>query len=276
MREPGIRRAGPVLGGVALRDPDAQPRAPGEHGFQPRATAWGSNGNFSAPFLEIGSYDISVSHEGFETQTATHLPLTADQVATENFTLKIGSSTTHVEVEAAATQIDTTTGAISEVIDSKSITELPLNGRNPATLVALVPGAIDANQVNGMAIPGNGSGAPTETAASVNGSRYRECFTSLDGIANMNNYFNTADPFPNPDATQEFRVITNNFDAQYGDTAGAIVSIATRSGTNQWHGTLFEFLRNNVLNAKEYFTQLANPLKRNQFGGSIRRPDHQR
>ena len=137
-----------------------------------------SNGNFSAPFLEIGSYDISVSHEGFETQTATHLPLTADQVATENFTLKIGSSTTHVEVEAAATQIDTTTGAISEVIDSKSITELPLNGRNPATLVALAPGAIDANQVNGMAIPGNGSGAPTETAASVNGSRYRECFTS--------------------------------------------------------------------------------------------------
>ena len=88
----------------------------------------------------------------------------------------------------------------------------------------------------------------------------------------MNNYFNTADPFPNPDATQEFRVITNNFDAQYGGTSGAIVSIATRSGTNQWHGTLFEFLRNNVLNAKEYFTQQADPLKRNQFGGSIGGP----
>jgi hypothetical protein len=88
----------------------------------------------------------------------------------------------------------------------------------------------------------------------------------------MNNYFQTASPFPNPDATQEFRVITNNFDAQYGYTAGAIVSIATRSGTNQWHGAAFEFLRNNVLNSKEYFTQQANPLKRNQFGGSLGGP----
>ena len=231
-----------------------------------------SDGNYSVPFLAIGKYDISASHEGFETQTATNLPLTADQVATENFTLKIGSSSTHVEVEASATQIDTTTGAISDVIDSKSITELPLNGRNPATLVALAPGAIDANQVGGMAIPGNGSGAPTETGASVNGSRVSGVIYQLDGITNMNNYFNTADPFPNPDATQEFRVITNNFDAQYGFTSGAIVSIATRSGTNQWHGAAFEFLRNNVLNSKEYFTQQANPLKRNQFGGSIGGP----
>ena len=231
-----------------------------------------SDGNFAAPFLETGVYQVSASHEGFETQTQTKITLTTDQVLSVNFTLKVGSQNTKVEVEASATQIDTTTGAISEVMDSKSIVELPLNGRNPATLVALAPGAIDANQVGGMAIPGNGSGAPTETGASVNGSRVSGIIYQLDGITNMNNYFNTADPFPNPDATQEFRVITNNFDAQYGGTSGAIVSIATRSGTNQWHGTLFEFLRNNVLNSKEYFTQQADPLKRNQFGGSIGGP----
>ncbi len=231
-----------------------------------------SDGTYSVPFLETGTYQVSASHEGFETQTQTKITLTTDQVLSVNFTLKIGSQTTKVEVEASATQIDTTTGEIAETIGEKSVTELPLNGRNPAVLVAVAPGAVDANQVNGMALPGNGSGAPTETAASVNGSRVSGVVYQLDGITNMNNYFNTADPFPNADATQEFRVITNNFDAQYGYTSGAIVSIATRSGTNQWHGTLFEFLRNNVLNAKEYFTQQAEPLKRNQFGGSIGGP----
>ena len=178
----------------------------------------------------------------------------------------------NVEVQASATQIDTTSGAISQVIDQKTITELPLNGRNPAALVALAPGAVDASQTGGTALPGVGSGSPNETAAVVNGSRIGGVLYQLDGITHMNNYFQTASPFPNPDATQEFRVITNNFDAQYGYTAGGVVSIATRSGTNQWHGIAFEFLRNNVLNAADYFTKVANPLKRNQFGGSVGGP----
>ena len=231
-----------------------------------------SDGNYSAPFLQTGTYLISASHEGFETQTQTNVNLTTDQVASVNFTLKIGSQSTKVEVEAAATQIDTTTGAIGETIEAKSITELPLNGRNPAVLVALAPGAVDSTQANGIPTPGPGSGSPNETAASVNGSRIGGVVYQLDGIVHMNNYFQTADPFPNADATQEFRVISNNFDAQYGYTAGAIVSIATRSGTNQWHGTAFEFLRNNVLNSKEYFSHVASPLKRNQFGGSLGGP----
>jgi len=231
-----------------------------------------ADGNYNAPFLQIGKYEVTATHEGFETETKINITLTADQVASVNFMLKVGATSTKVEVVATGTQIDTTTGAVGEVIDQKAISELPLNGRNPAELVFVAPGSINGSFTTAIALPGSGSGFPQETAASVNGSRMGGVSYQLDGITHMNNYFQTASPFPNPEATQEFRVITNNFDAQYGYTSGAIVSIATKSGTNQWHGGVFEFLRNNVLNSKEYFTQQADPLKRNQFGGYMGGP----
>ncbi|MBZ5595726.1 MAG: carboxypeptidase regulatory-like domain-containing protein [Acidobacteriia bacterium] len=232
-----------------------------------------TEGNYSVPFLPVGAYDITASHSGFSTETRTGVGLTADQVATVSFMLKVGELTSAVEVKSEATEIDTTTGAIGQVINERAVVELPLNGRNPAELVYTVPGAAAANTINGLALPGAGSGFPLgETAASVNGSRMGGVFYQLDGVVHMNNYFNTANPFPNPDATQEFRVTTNNFDAQYGFTSGAVVSIATKSGTNEWHGALFEFLRNNNLNSADFFTHQADPLKRNQFGGSIGGP----
>jgi len=231
-----------------------------------------SDGHYSAPFLLPGTYDISIAKQGFATETQSNVKLDTDQVASVNFTLRPGSENVKVEVAANATAVDTTTGEVGQVLDEKTITELPLNGRNPAALVALAPGAIDANQVTNFNTPGPGSGFPSETAASVNGSRMGGVFYQLDGVVAMNNYFQTADPFPNADATEEFHVLTNNFDAQYGYTSGAIVSVVTKSGTNQWHGNVFEFLRNNDLNATDYFTHQADPLKRNQFGGSIGGP----
>ena len=231
-----------------------------------------SDGHYTAPFLPPGKYEISVAQKGFATQTQSGIVLATDEVSSVNFTLRPGTQNEKVEVEANATAVDTTTGEVGQVIDEKTITELPLNGRNPAALVALSPGAIDANQVTNFNTPGPGSGFPSETAASVNGSRMGGVYYQLDGLVSMNNYFQTADPFPNADATEEFRVITNNFDAQYGYTAGAVVSVVTKSGTNQWHGNLFEFLRNNDFNAKDYFSHQADPLKRNQFGGSIGGP----
>jgi hypothetical protein len=232
-----------------------------------------AEGNYSVPFLPVGTYDIAASHAGFTPETRTGVALTADQVATVSFVLKVGDVNSAIEVKSEGLEIDTTTGAIGQVINEKSVVELPLNGRNPAELVYTVPGAASANTINGIALPGKGSGFPlSETAASVNGSRMGGVFYQLDGVVHMNNYFQTANPFPNPDATQEFRVTTNNFDAQYGFTSGAVVSIATKSGTNQWHGVLFEFLRNNNLNSADFFTHQADPLKRNQFGGSIGGP----
>jgi Carboxypeptidase regulatory-like domain len=231
-----------------------------------------SDGHYSAPFLLPGKYDVSVARQGFASQTQTGIVLDAEQVASVNFTLRPGSENVKVEVTANSTAIDTTTGTVGETMDEKTIQELPLNGRNPAALVALSPGAIDANQVTNFNTPGPGSGFPSETGASVNGSRMGGVYYQLDGMVAMNNYFQTADPFPNADATEEFHVLTNNFDAQYGYTAGAIVSVVTKSGTNQWHGNAFEFLRNNDFNATDYFSHQADPLKRNQFGGSIGGP----
>jgi hypothetical protein len=231
-----------------------------------------SDGHYSVPFLLPGKYDVSVTKQGFAGETQAGVTLDAEQVASVNFSLKPGSENVKIEVEANATAVDTTTGTVGETMDEKTIEELPLNGRNPAALVALSPGAIDANQVTNFNTPGPGSGFPSETAASVNGSRMGGVYYQLDGMVAMNNYFQTADPFPNADATEEFHVLTNNFDAQYGYTAGAIVSVVTKSGTNQWHGNAFEFLRNNDFNATDYFSHQADPLKRNQFGGSIGGP----
>lgn len=231
-----------------------------------------SDGHYSAPFLQPGRYEISATKQGFASQTQSGIVLDTDKVESVNFTLKPGSENIKIDVEANATAVDTSTGAVGQTIDEKTITELPLNGRNPAALVAIAPGAIDANQVTNFNTPGPGSGFPTETAASVNGSRMGGVYYQLDGLVSMNNYFQTADPFPNADATEEFHVLTNNFDAQYGYTAGAIVSVVTKSGTNQWHGNAFEFLRNNDFNAKGYFSHIADPLKRNQFGGSLGGP----
>lgn len=235
-----------------------------------------SDGSYAAPFLGLGNYEITASHSGFATEIQTGITLTADQVATVNFTLKPGTVTASVEVSATAVQLDTTTGAIGQAITHTSIVELPLDGRNPAELVFYAPGAVNGNEATGaIGLPGSGSGFPNpdqETAASVNGSRMGGVYYMLDGVNHMDNYFMNANPFPNPDATQEFRVLTNNFDAQYGFTAGAVVSIATRSGTNQWHGEAFEFLRNNIFNASDFFTHQVDPLKRNQFGGSLGGP----
>jgi Carboxypeptidase regulatory-like domain len=231
-----------------------------------------SDGNYVVPFLVTGTYNIFAVSKGFQTQTQTGVILTPDQVASVNFVLKVGAATTEVEVVATGTQIDTSTGAVADVINEKAISELPLDGRNPAELVYVAPGGINGAFTTAIQLPGSGSGFPQETAASVNGSRLGGVTYQLDGVINMNNYLQTANPFPNPDATQEFRVITNNFDAQYGYSSGTIVSVSTRSGTNQWHGGVFEFLRNNVLNATDYFTHVADPLKRNQFGGSIGGP----
>jgi hypothetical protein len=173
-------------------------------------------------------YNITASHAGFSPETRTDVTLTADQVATASFTLKLGATSAAVEVKSDAVEINTTNGAIGEVINEKSIVELPLNGRNPAELVFTVPGAVNGASISGIALPGPGSGFPlSETGASVNGSRMGQVFYMLDGVNHMDNYFQTANPFPNSDATQEFRVTTNNFDAQYGFSGGAVVSVAT-------------------------------------------------
>jgi len=238
---------------------------------QPRDVVTAADGGFTAPFLAVGEYSITVTHPGFKSKTQTGITLTTDQIATVNIVLEVGEVTQKVEVSAAAEMINTTTAAIGQIVTSKSVVELPLNGRNPASLAFLAPGATDGTKSD-LATPGPGSGMPTETAAEINGSRMGGVYYMLDGVQHMDTYFQTADPFPNSDATQEFRVLTSNYDAQYGFAPNGIVSVVTKSGTNDWHGDAFEFVRNDKLDAADFFSHVTDGLKRNQFGGSMGGP----
>jgi hypothetical protein len=234
---------------------------------QSRSATSISNGTYGLPLLPVGTYSLTCTHPGFTTQTRSSVNITVDQLATVDFALTVGEVTQSVEVSGTAETINTTNGAIGQVISQTPIVELPLNGRNPATLVMLAPGATDGLK-SGVFTRQTFTTFPSEGGASVSGGRQGSTYYMLDGGNNMDNYGNLAMAFPNPDATQEFQVITNNFDAQYGFSPGAVVSIVTRSGSNAWHGDGFEFLRNDALNARDFFAHSRDSLKRNQFGGS--------
>jgi hypothetical protein len=146
------------------------------------------------------------------------------------------------------------------------IKDLPLNGRDPSSLVNLSAGVTNELFSQASTLPGNNS-FPTESGASAGGGRQGGTWYLLDGISNMDTFALLAAPFPNADATQEFRVISNNFDARYGFAPSAVVSIQIKSGTNKFHGGVFEFIRSNDLNAANWFSGNVDQLKRNQFGG---------
>lgn len=234
---------------------------------QSRTATTASNGTYVIPLLPVGTYTVTCSRQGFTTETHSAVTITVDQLANVDCNLAVGEVTQSVEVAGATETLNTTNGQIGTVLSQTPIVELPLNGRNPATLVFLAPGATDGMKTRAFTRQ-DYTTFPTESGASVSGGRQGSTYYMLDGGSNMDNYTNLALAFPNPDATQEFQVITNNFDAQYGFSPGAVVSIVTRSGTNTWHGNAFEFLRNDALNARDFFAHSRDTLKRNQFGAS--------
>ena len=229
-------------------------------------------GAYSLLQLPAGSYTLRAEKDGFSSQVKEALSLVAEQNAGMNFILRPGQVTERVDVTGDAALIHTESAEISQTINERAIVELPLNGRNPAELVLLAPGTVNVLNVVNAGNHQSYTTFPTETGASSNGGRQGSTLYLLDGAYNMDNYHLLAAPFPNPDATQEFSVIGNNFDARYGFTPGGVVSIVTKSGTNNWHGDVFEFLRNSALNAKEFFTGSSDNIKRNQFGGSLGGP----
>ncbi|MGH8399283.1 MAG: carboxypeptidase regulatory-like domain-containing protein, partial [Gammaproteobacteria bacterium] len=166
--------------------------------------------------------------------------------------------------------VNTVTPVLSQVVNGSEVNDLPLPTRNAASLVLLVPGTTNANSHGSE--QGTTKQLPDTTSISVNGTRTDQIAFNLDGADNQDLLSNTNDPFPFPDAVQEFSVQTNDFSAQYGENAGAVVNVVSKSGTNQWHGDAFEYLRNDVFNARNSFEQKTDPLKQNQFGGTIGGP----
>jgi Carboxypeptidase regulatory-like domain/TonB dependent receptor len=231
-----------------------------------------------------GEYTLTVEGKSFERYVQKGIVLTANLSATQNIALKTGSATETIEVIAGTELINTTTAELGTTVNEAAVSQLPLNGRDPSSLVLLAPGITSVTQPGGQGggmggQPGVQSGFsfPTETGASASGGRQGSTYYILDGVPHIDDYTGLAAPFPNADATQEFRVITNNFSALYGFSPGAVVSIETKSGSNRWHGGAFEFLRNKALNASAcYFCgagqSSVDPLRRNQFGGYVGGP----
>lgn len=228
------------------------------------------DGSFVFPTLPPAGYSISVVLQGFQNYQQEGVLLEADQSVTLKVQLAVGAESQTVEVTSQVPQIDTTSGTLSQVIDQSRVVDLPLNGRNAAALVTLVAGVVTA--------PGNGldQGStktfPVAVSVTANGSLPSQSNYMLNGGNNVDELTNVNGPFPFPDAIQEFSVQTSNYNAQYGQSAGAVVNIVTKSGGNKFHGTAFEFLRNGYFNAKPYFASSADHLHRHQFGGTIGGP----
>ena len=226
-----------------------------------RSVESGSTGQFTFTPLRVGNYEITVSAPGFQTQVRRPIQLQIQQTIKLTFTLELGSSSSLINVDAAAPMLQTSDSSVGQVVDSQKVTELPLNGRNVYQLVSLTPGvAIQPNR-----------------QPSVSGQTAQNQFYALDGVDNNNYQGNLSSggaytASPSPDGVEEFKVQTSNYSAEFGQSAGGVVNVITRSGTNTVHGSLYEFLRNEVFDARNFFAPTKAPYKQNQFGGSIGGP----
>ncbi|MBV8841863.1 MAG: carboxypeptidase regulatory-like domain-containing protein [Bryobacterales bacterium] len=233
-----------------------------------RTVESGIDGGYVLANLAIGPYTLEVTKEGFSRFLQSGIVLEVDSNPTVDIPLKVGSVNEQITVEAQAGQVETQSTAIGNVVDNQRVVEMPLNGRNPIELVLL----------NGMAtLPGNGAinnvrNYPTIVISVAGGQGGNSAAYSLDGALYEDPYNNLTLPLPFPDALQEFKVETSALPAQYGYHSGAAVNAVTKSGTNEFHGDLFEFLRNGDLNARDFFAAKRDTLKRNQFGGVIGGP----
>jgi len=238
-------------------------------------TQGSETGTYVFPSLPPASYSISAAAQGFESFLQTNVVLQADQAVTVNIALKVGNASTTITVTDAPPQVDTTSGTLSQVIDTNRVNNLPLITRNAASLTMLVPGVVTAPSTN--IDQGQTKTFPALAVVTINGSRANQTNYMLDGGNNVDEYTNVNAPFPFPDVIQEFSVETSNYNAQYGQNAGGVVNIVTKSGTNKFHGDAFEYVRNRVFNAADYFSYVNGVktqdfLKRNQFGGIVNGP----
>ncbi len=228
-----------------------------------------ATGEYRFGLLPIGHYVVTVSAPNFQSATSAELVLQVDQKVLLDLSLKVGQTSATVQVQAAqAAAINTADATISTVIDAQRVLDLPLNGRNLLQLTALAPGVRNAS-ASGFSHPFEPQGNIPVSASGTGGNSVNY---SLDGGDNNYNYNLTANVNPNPDFVQEFGFQTNNFDPEYGRRGGGIVNVVTKSGSNDFHGSLFEYVRNQVFNAYNYFSTQPDGLKRNQFGGTIGGP----
>jgi Carboxypeptidase regulatory-like domain len=208
-----------------------------------------ANGRYTLPNLAVGAYRLEAAMTGFKTFTQTGITLQVGDHPEINIGLQVGAVTENVEVSAGAAMVQSEQTSVSQVINQKSIVELPLNGRQPTQLV-LISGA---SVVTGGGDMTGSKNYWSSTTISVGGGQGNGTNYLLDGGGNVDTMTNVNLPFPFPDALQEFSVDTNALPARNGTQPGGVVNIVTKSGTNGYHGSAFEFLRNGDVNARNFF-----------------------
>jgi len=228
-----------------------------------RATTSSAQGYFTFTDLGPGKYILKVSVTGFKAWEQHDIILSVDQHATLRPQLQIGEMNQTIEVTAAAPLVTTSQSSLSTVVGSTQIEELPLNGRNALQLVELAPGVVSTGTT--------GQFGATVLSFASSGGRDIDVNYLLDGGTNQNPFYAQPIDFPSPDALQEFAVSSRNYNAQYG-RGSTTVSAVTRSGSNAFHGSAFEFLRNNDLDSRPFFSASVPDYKRNQFGGTFGGP----
>lgn len=233
-------------------------------------------GEYSLTLLPPSVYTLEAEGASFKKFSQQHIELQVDQTLKVDAILQLGSVSETTTVNASASAVDTMTGTLSQVIDQKRMIDLPLNGRNAATLTTLVAGSTSAPSEGAFQASTFGNqkvgGQAAAVTISTNGSSQTAINYQLDGGDNVDQYTNVNQPFPMPDSLQEFSVQTSNYSAQYGQNAGGVVNVVTRSGTNTFHGGLFEFVRNDIFNARNWASTSQDHIKRNQFGGTLGGP----
>ncbi|MGZ7090243.1 MAG: TonB-dependent receptor domain-containing protein [Candidatus Angelobacter sp.] len=237
-----------------------------------RTTQTSSTGSYEVPALPPGTYSVQVQIAGFETQLAKDLVLQVSQNSVQNFGLKVASTSEVVTVEAAAPVIETTTITVGQTINQRTVQEIPLNGRHFVDLGLLIPGSVTPPQNGFLTAPLRGQGS---FAINTAGNREDTVNFMVNGV-NLNDMVQNQITFqPSINTVSEFKVDNSTYSAEYGRNSGAIVNIATRSGSNNFHGEVFEFIRNNALDARNFFNpvgQAMSPFKRNQFGAAFGGP----
>jgi hypothetical protein len=232
-----------------------------------RSLATNSAGVYTAPALLPGTYNVRVSMKGFRSSLRSDIDVAVGQEVRADFTLELGDVNESVQVNAAAAALDTETSTIGTVIGERSIQDLPLNGRNFLQLGELVPSGTTYGPSNYIA-QARGGGDRAQFQLNLAGQRFQYTHYMLDGLENTDPNFGTYLVLPSVDAIQEFNVETGTYSAEFGHNTTQM-NVVTKSGTNAYHGSMFEFLRNTDLDAKNYFQQPNTPvqvLKRNQFG----------
>jgi len=212
-------------------------------GIDARTGVSNEQGNFSAPLIPSGSYSVHVELRGFKAYQQSGIYLQVNQQVTIPVGLEVGEVSEQVTVAGAAPLVESTSGVIRETVDRVRVSELPLNGRNVLQLQVLVPGSVSGGSLD------QGAGTP---GYAVNGGIAGSNMYSLDGGEYQDAYFNAPLPFPNPDAIQEFTIQTNSYSAEFGRNRGASINAVTKSGSNEFHGGAFEFVRNDHFDARPF------------------------